>query len=185
MFKAASKSPPPPFMLVVSLLAKEEAERSRAVEDLAKRFGPLCYLSRPIPFRAKYYREEMGGPLTRRVAAFLELVENYKLAEIKTVCMEMEASMASGGCRRVNLDPGLLSADALILATHKHTGHRITLAPGIHAEITLWYHHGEFHPQPWTYPDYAGDELKNLLAVLRRRYQWQMAQPASHGGTSC
>jgi len=172
-------------MLVVSLLAKEEAARSLAVEGLAKRFGPLCYLSGPIPFPAEYYREEMGGPLTRRVAAFLELVQNYRLAEIKAACMEMEAELAAGGGRQVNVDPGLLSADALILATHKHSGHRITLAPGIHAEITLWYHHGAFHPLPWTYPDFAGDELKNQLAVLRRRYQWQLAQPAPPGGESC
>lgn len=172
-------------MLMVGLLAVDEAPRTRAVDDLVKRFGPLCYLSKPMPFPAEYYREEMGGPLTRRIAAFLELVENHRLAEIKTVCMEIEASVSSGGCRLVNLDPGLLSADALILATHKHTGHRITLAQGIHAEITLWYHHGEYHAQPWTYPDFAGDELRNLLAVLRGRYQWQLAQPASHGGESC
>lgn len=169
-------------MLVAGLLAKEETQRTEAVEKLAQRFGPLCYLSAPIPFSAEYYFDEMGGPLTRRVAAFLELVENYKLAEIKKACMEIEAALASGGRRQVNIDPGLLSADALILATHKHTGHRITLAPGIHAEITLWYHHGDFHPQPWTYPDYAGDEMRNLLKVLRRRYQWQLAQPTSPGG---
>lgn len=172
-------------MLVVSLLAKKEDPRTQAVEMLAQRFGPLCYLSGLLPFPSDYYGQEMGGPLTRRVAAFWELVENHRLAEIKTVCMEMEASLASGGRRLVNIDSGLLSADALILATHKHSGHRITLAPGIHAEITLWYHHGAYHPLPWTYPDFAGDELKNLLAVLRRRYQWQLAQPASHGGKTC
>jgi hypothetical protein len=185
LFKAAEKSPPPQFMLVVSLLAKEEAPRSLAIKDLTRHFGPLCYLSRPMPFLAEYYRDEMGGALTRRLAAFLGLVENHRLAEIKKACMEMEASFAADGRRRVNIDPGFLSADALILATHKHTGHRITLAPGIHAEITLWYHHGAFHPQPWTYPDYAGDELRKMLAVLRRRYQWQLAQPASHGGETC
>lgn len=169
-------------MLVAGLLAKEEEPRTQAVEMLAQRFGPLCYLSGLLPFAADYYGKEMGGPLTRRVAAFLELAENHRLAEIKTACMEIEAFLSSGGRRQVNIDPGLLSADALILATHKHTGHRITLAPGIHAEITLWYHHGDFHPQPWTYPDYAGDEIRNLLKVLRRRYQWQLAQPASPGG---
>ena len=185
MSKAAQKSPPPPLMLVAGLLAAEEAPRIRALEDLAKRFGPLWHLSQPVAFPSQYYQEEMGGPLTRRVAAFLELVDAHRLADIKRVCMELEAAQARDGCRMVNIDPGLLSADALILATHKHSGHRITLAPGIHAEITLWYHHGAFHPLPWTYPDFAGDELKNLLAVLRRRYQWQKAQPASPGGESC
>lgn len=185
MFQAAKKSGPPPVMLVMGLLAAEEAPRIHAVQELAKRFGPLCYLSDPAPFRAAYYQNEMGGPLTRRMAAFLELVEGHTLAEIKAACMELEAELALEGRRQVNIDPGLLTADALILATHKHTGHRITLRPGIHAEITLWYHHGEFHAQPWTYPDFAGDELKNLLAVLRRRYQWQLAQLPPHGGKSC
>lgn len=185
MSLAAKKSGPPPVMLVVGLLAAEEAPRSHAVGELARLFGPLCYLSEPKKFPSVYYQEEMGGPLTRRMAAFLELVEGHKLPDIKAACMELEAGLALEGRRRVNIDPGLLSADALILATHKHTGHRITLRPNIHAEITLWYHHGAFHPQPWTYPDFAGEDIRKLLAVLRRRYRWQLAQLAPHGGKPC
>jgi hypothetical protein len=182
---AREKSAPPPVMLVAGLLAADEAPRSQAVEMLARRFGPLCYLSEPVAFPSDYYQPEMGSPLTRRTAAFLELVEACRFAEIKTACMELEGELSAGGSRRVNIDPGLLSADALILATHKHSGHRITVAQGIHAEITLWYHHGAFHPLPWTYPDFAGDELRNQLAVLRRRYLWQLTQPAPLGGTTC
>ncbi len=172
-------------MLVVSLLAVDEAPRSRAVEELAARFGPLCYLSEPLDFPSDYYQPEMGGPLTRRLAAFLEPVAPHRLAEIKAACLEVEAALAREGKRRVNIDPGLLSADALTLATRKHRGHRLALAPGIYAEITLWYHHHQFHPLSWTYPDYAGDELRTLLAALRRRHLWQLAQAAAPGGESC
>lgn len=172
-------------MLVIGLLAASEEPRSQAVGQLAERFGELCFLSGPLEFPSQYYRPEMGGPLSRRMAAFCRLVEAHELAGIKKTCMELEAAAAVEDRRAVNIDPGLLSADALILATHKHSGHRVTLQPGIHAEITLWYHHGTYHPLPWTYPDFAGEELRNLLAALRRRYLWQLTDAAGFGGERC
>ena len=31
------------------------------------------------------------------------------------------------------------------------------------AEVTLIFQHGEFKALPWTYPDYASDEVRSLL----------------------
>ena len=78
MSPAAKKSGPPPVMLVIGLLAVAEEPRSRAVGELVKRFGSLCFLSEPEAFPSAYYQEEMDGPLTRRTAAFLELVEGHR-----------------------------------------------------------------------------------------------------------
>lgn len=169
--------------LVISLLAAAEQPRSQAIARLAQGLGPVDYLSRPLAFAySDYYAAEMGGPLTRRLAAFRVPVRPLDLAAAKTRCLALEADLAMEGRRRVNLDPGLLSADALILATTKYCGHRLPLAEGLWQEITLWFNHGQYHPLPWTYPDYAGPELREICAGLRRRLLWQLKTAGGQEG---
>jgi hypothetical protein len=167
--------------LVVSCLAAAEPPRTRALAALAERFGPLAWLSRPLAFEPDYYRPEMGGPLTRRLALMERLVPEHGLAAAKAACREIEAGLAAGGRRRVNLDPGLLSAGSLALATTKPQAHRVALAPGLYAEVTLWYHRGGFRALPWTYPDYAGRELGELLEQMRARVLWRARADAEGG----
>jgi len=174
----------PEVRLVISLLAAAQVPRAEAVGRLAARFGPLDYLSRPLAFgQTDYYAPEMGGPLTRRLASFHNLVPAHGLAGVKRACQGLEAELAREGRRRVNLDPGLLCADSLVLISSKRQVHRLALAEGLWAELTLWFHHGDFHPLPWTYPDYAGEEIRRLLRGLRGRYLWQLRQQKPQGGT--
>lgn len=164
-----------PVRLVVSLLAREETRRAEAMRRLAERFGLLVYLSEPMAFdHTDYYTPEMGSPLTRRLAAFEEMVKPEKLPVMKNICASVEADLSVGGRRAVNIDPGLLSTDSLVLASTKNSPHRICLAPGCYAEVVLVYHHGAYHVLPWTYPDYAGPQIQEILVSMRRRYLWQM-----------
>lgn len=171
-----------PARLLVSLLAAEEAPRVQALRRLVESWGPLVFLSRPLEFtHTDYYRAEMGGPLTRRLAAFRDLLPSWRLAEVKGACQGLEHALASAGQRLVNLDPGMLSAGALVLASHKPQGHRLALSPGVWGELTLLFHHGEFHGLYWTYPDYATDQMRRLLSGLRGRYLWQLQKERAQG----
>jgi len=58
------------------------------------------------------------------------------------------------GRRTVNLDPGYLSAENLVLATTKGYSHRPYLRDGIYAELVYIYRGGTFAPVEWTYRDY-------------------------------
>ncbi len=172
-----------PVALVVSLLAGREPERAQAVRRLRERFGPLALLSAPLPFDyTDYYQAEMGPGLSRRLALFSRLYPPQDLPRIKRICMSLERDLAVEGRRRVNLDPGFLSAGSLVLATSKYREHRICIGPGLFAELTLWYHHGRFHALPWTYPDYAGSILGEVLEGFRNRYLWQLRQGQTEGG---
>ncbi|RJX33145.1 MAG: DUF4416 family protein [Desulfarculus sp.] len=174
---------PPPARLLVSLLSGSQEPCCRAVQALVARMGPLIWWSQPLPFTwTDYYEPEMGAGLVRRLAAFQRLVEPQGLAGVKGLCQEVEAGLSHEGRRRVNLDPGLLSKDSLVLATHKYSGHRLALAPGVYGEVTLYFAGGQYRPLPWTYPDYAGQEMRGLLLVLRRRYLWQLSQERRTGG---
>jgi hypothetical protein len=72
-----------------------------------------------------------------------------------------------GGPRPANLDPGLLSAHNLVLASTKAHAHRVYLSDGIFAEVTLVYRHGMYQPLEWTYPDYCTETCRGFMAACR------------------
>jgi len=165
---------PKPVKLISSMFTADLELLEVAHNKLSETFGPTDYESDLLPFdHTSYYAAEFGEGLMRKIVAFAELIDPGRLAEIKRLTNELEMGWAKEGKRRINLDPGYVSLAKLVLATTKPRGHRIALAPGLWAELTLWYHQGAFRPLPWTYPDWAGEELTGLLTRLRRRYLWR------------
>jgi hypothetical protein len=95
-------------------------------------------------------------------------VDRDRLAEIKLFTNQVEKQFLDPQRgRRVNIDPGLLSLENLVLATGKNFTHRIYLQQGIFAEVTLIFQKGKFVTLPWTYPDYASEEITAILAQIR------------------
>jgi len=173
---------PVPARLVVSLLANQEQPRAKALKRLASELGPVLFYSEPLPFTwTGYYDQEMGPGLNRRVAAFEGMRQPGELAGVKRLCMALEQELAHGGGRRVNLDPGLLGRDALVLATRKYGGHRLELAPGVYGEVTLFFMSGHYRALPWTYPDYAGDALRGIMGQIRVRLLWDLNNRGRQG----
>lgn len=137
----------------------------------------MDFLSPVLPFEyTDYYCEEMGKPLWRCFFAFAELVPPDRLAEIKLLTNRIEAGFSTDRRRNVNLDPGLISLDRLVLASTKDNGRRIPLAKGIYGEVTLVYIDKAFRPLEWTYPDYRSDEYRFLLGSIRTIYRNQLKQ---------
>jgi hypothetical protein len=83
----------------------------------------------------------------------------------------MERELAAGAPlpRPVNLDPGLVRLDSVVLASTKPAAHRLRIGPGIHAEVTLVYERGAFRPLPWTYPDFRTAGYAEYFELLRDR----------------
>jgi hypothetical protein len=124
-----------------------------------------------LPFDyTRYYESEMGAGLGRKFVLFQEPVAQQSLPAVKWAARRVEASfLGSAGGRRVNIDPGLLLPDKLVLATTKPCAHRPYLGEGVYADLALIFHSGGFQPLPWTYPDYASEETTAMLATLRGR----------------
>ncbi|MFW6216734.1 MAG: DUF4416 family protein, partial [Desulfohalobiaceae bacterium] len=78
--------------------------------------------------------------------------------------------------RLFNLDPGYLTLEQLVLATGKNFTHRIYLDQGVFADLTLVYSKAGWQTLPWTYPDYAGRLLQDILNQLRQRYKQKLRQ---------
>lgn len=161
--------------LVASLIAAEDALIIRTLDALSPNFGRMDFLSETVPFdRTGYYEEEFGGGLKRRLVSFEGLVPQDGLARIKLFTNGVEdGSRSPCGKRRINIDPGFLSLERLVLASCKNFTHRIYIGDGVWADLTLIYTAGGFKDLPWTYPDYRVDVMKSWLTRIRSRYAQQ------------
>lgn len=167
--------PPPPAKLIISLIFHQEDLCKQVVEALGRLFGSPDFISEILPFdHTDYYYAEMGSPLWRRLLAFTSLISPEDLAAIKVKTNALEKEFAKEGKRQVNIDPGYLTAERLVLATGKNYTHRIYLKDGVYADLTLIYQKGDFRSLPWTYPDYAGETIKQLLRLIRKKYLYQL-----------
>ena len=90
----------------------------------------------------------------------------------------LEADLADGEGdnrrRSVNLDPGLLALDKIVLATTKEYSHRIYLGEGIYAELALICRGAGFRPLHWTYPDYRRREALEFFNRLRVHWRHRL-----------
>ena len=181
--------------LAVSLIAAEEALFVRVLEALCARFGRMDFLSETAPFdQTDYYDEEFGENLKRRFVSFENQIPPDSLAQIKIFTNGVEDTfLRPDGKRRINIDPGCVSFERLVLASCKNFTHRIYLSMGVYADLTLIYSAGEFKDLQWTYPDYRGEVMKSWLKQIRARYAQQahlrLSLPShilreGHAGTS-
>ncbi len=170
------KIPDPALLFLSVLCARWEEIWPQLEPSLEGHFGPAAYVSDLIPFtQTRYYDEELGTPIYRRVLAFETLLPHDRLAWAKLLTNALERRFTSaGGNRLVNLDPGLVSLERLVLATGKNFTHRIYQGQGIWADLTLIYTAGAWQTLPWTFPDYAGPELQKHLSILRELYKTRL-----------
>jgi hypothetical protein len=162
---------PKPAKLVIGLFMKEKALLPTVLERLAEQFGGIDLVSSWLPFDyTDYYTPEMGSPLFRRMAVFHTLIDQDALAEIKILTNEMEKEFSETEKRSINIDPGYLVPERLVLATGKNYTHRIYIGRGIYADLTLIYAQGGFQRLPWTYPDYGDAPMIQFLRQARDRY---------------
>jgi hypothetical protein len=170
---------PPAVKPVVSLILARIDLAAPVIRRLSGYFGPVDLVGPFWPFTyTEYYNQEMGEGLCRGLVAFLRLADGAFLPEWKLFTNGVEADFALGGRRLVNLDPGYVSRERLVLATGKNYSHRIYLSQGIYGDLTLLAGKGGLHALPWTYRDYAENPLRDLLNLVRRKYLWQLRQLA-------
>lgn len=146
--------------------------------ELEERLGTVDFESEPLLFdHTAFYEPEFGAPIHRRLLAFGPLVGQEELVGLKLWADALERRLArTDGRRRVNLDPGLLTMERVVLATGKNFTHRIYLGQGVFADLTLIYKRGKgWQALPWTFADYASEPLRGWLERIRERY-WEKLQ---------
>jgi len=163
---------PPPVQFFASVIFSDSGILSQAEARLSALIGAIEEKTANASFtQSDYYAPEMGTGLMRLFILFQPLLGREKLADIKRSTNEIEEILATRGRRSVNVDPGYIALEHVVLGTTKGYTHRIYLGRGIFADLTLVYENGTYRGLPWTYPDYGSNELICLLNGWRERYK--------------
>ncbi len=159
---------------VVGVLSPRPDILGAVLDALAQRFGPADCTSEWRAFdHTRYYENEMGAGLMRCFVSFAKLVPAEDAAEFKRFAMEVEARFSDEGRRIVNIDPGYVDSCKLVLISGKHGGHKIPVAPGVFADLLLWYDKG-WKAMPWAFPDFRDGGHFPAFTKMRNLYKAQI-----------
>src|SRR2546430_17137507 len=167
-----------PVKLFVGVLVSDAELIALVREKLVEFYGTIDHESPVIPFDfTDYYSAEMGESIARVFFSFERLIEADRLAEIKRQTNNLEEEFKNKGHatkRPVNLDPGYVEHAKVVLASTKNFYHRMYLADGIFAEVTMHFRNNTFQFFPWTYPDYQSKDYQEFFLRMRPIYRSQL-----------
>lgn len=159
---------PEPTRLFAAVMWNPEYGLQPVIDELVEAWGRIACTTGSLPFEfTDYYTREMGRGLLKQYLVFNGAFDRARLPEVKRWTNDLETRHASGTCRRVNVDPGYLSRDKLVLASTKDFYHRIYLDDGIYGEVTLHYRQGRYRHFSWTYPDFEQTAVQRVLEKAR------------------
>ena len=170
-------SEPPSVKLIVGILYSDNILVEHAKKILEEKYSKIDFQSQIFEFTVTdYYCSEMGSPIYRIFISFEPLIHPKEIACIKIGTNAIEEQLAVAGKRKVNLDPGYMDFDKLVLASAKYNGQKIYLDFGVWADLTLHYEKGSFYPYPWSFPDFKTGIYNRTFLRIRELYKVQSKQ---------
>lgn len=162
----------PRALVLTGLLYGNDAERERALLLLEPLLGaPACGGPvRPFDY-TDYYQPEMGAALRREYVAFHRLFAPEHLVHLKYETAKVEKALAKDGRRRVNIDPGYVDINKVVLASWKEGLYKIFLGAGVWADPVAHFYEKAFHAEEWTFPDIASGEHFDFFKRARDLYK--------------
>ncbi|MBU0757992.1 MAG: DUF4416 family protein [Nanoarchaeota archaeon] len=162
---------PEKAFLIIGIMYKSKRQYEMALEALQKRFGKISTTSDEFEFDfTKYYDSEMDRNLKKIFVAFEEKIDISALPDIKLYTNSIEEGLTKNRIRSVNLDPGYLTKNQLIVASAKSRPHRIYLGKGIYAHIMYFFRKDGVVTFRWTFPDYRKKENIEFFLGLRKKF---------------
>lgn len=163
---------PDPVKLFIGILFSDAKLLEKAICLLTEKFGEIDYISEEFDFNvSNYYKDEMGGSILRKFISFTNLIKPGDLAKLKIETNKIENMLSVDSKRKVNLDPGYMDLNKVVLASAKYNGQKIYLNLGIYADPTLWYEKGSFHAYPYSFPDFKTGEYNETFLQIRALYK--------------
>jgi len=166
---------PPKAKLIFGILAADEKLLSSAKNILEKNYGNIDLESDISQFSfTDFYCDEMGENILRQYISFKLIIDQENINDIKVKTNDLEKEFIIDEKRQVNLDPGFVTLDKMLLATTKPANYRIYLGKGIYAQSTIYFKNKSFQPWEWTYPDYKDPKTIAFFNGVRKIYKEQI-----------
>lgn len=171
----------PKALVLVGLLYGEDKGTTNGLTQVLYGLEPILgppILKGPVfPFDyTDYYEPEMGTSLVRVYMAFECLMSPAHLVDLKHETAALEVSSAVSGQRTVNIDPGYIDINKVVLASWKEGLYKVYLGSGVWADPVAHYYEKEFHCEDWTFPDIRSKEHFSFFKEARGLYKKLMKQ---------
>ena len=138
-----------------------------SLSELIKIFGEIEELNAEYDFDfTKYYQEEFGDKLLKRFVCFKEPIKKEDLVDIKMQTNIIENRFRVNGDRQINIDPGYLDNDCLVMASNKKMSFKSQLSDGIYAHKLLEFKQGKVITFFHTFQDYTLEENKRFFKII-------------------
>ena len=156
--------------LFVGIMYSNIEHYNKAIELLGKDFGEIELQGEEFDFNfTKHYEKEMGKNLRKRFILFKKLIDRKDLTDIKLQTMKLEEKFRKNNKRQVNIDPGYITLNNVVVASTKELPHRIYLNKGIFADLLLLLKKKDVIPFKHTFTDYK--QSKNFFLESRQRFK--------------
>ncbi|MDO8740929.1 MAG: DUF4416 family protein [Candidatus Woesearchaeota archaeon] len=162
-----------PAKLLIGIMFSDKKLYSNAMNDLKSRFGDIEAESKEYEFSkiTDYYADEMGSRILKKFLVFKNKINKDDLAGIKLFTIEVENKYKRYKKRKVNIDPGCLTNDSLVLASFKKgTNYKEQISERVYAHKVLEFRKNEAIMFWHTFPDYREkknqDFIKKIITSL-------------------
>lgn len=143
---------------------KEEYEKVKSL--LKEKFQDIKEESQPYNFDqfTSFYEKEMGKNLIKTFIIFKKEITKQDLIKIKQQTTKIEKEFAVNNNRIINLDPGYLNEEELVLASFKKgTNYKENLGEGVYAHKVLEFKENKAIIFWHTFPDYRVEENQEFF----------------------
>ncbi len=135
-------------------------------------FGKVSVISEKFIFNyTQYYAPEMGKELYKFFVG-TEVVDSPGLLPVfKHKAIEIENKFSVNNNRTINIDPGYMAVEKVVVASTKNFTHRIYIGDNIYGDLQLMRQKGRLTAMPWTYEDYTRIETINFFDKLFNKFK--------------
>ncbi|MDD5649467.1 MAG: DUF4416 family protein [Candidatus Nanoarchaeia archaeon] len=160
-------SKPKKVKLFIGVMYKDKKLLDQVITILTKKFNEIQDSYEYDFTYTDYYEKEFGTNLKKRILIFKKLIDPSKIVNIKLFTNELENKLSKNNNRLINIDPGYLNKQKLVLASAKERPHRIYLQKGIYADVTYFFNKNNCIVLRNTFPDFRDKNLQEFFIKIK------------------
>jgi hypothetical protein len=152
--------------LIIAIMYSDKELYEKVKSILIEKFNKIVKESQEYNFDkfTSYYEKEMGKNLVKRFLIFDNKINKQDLIKIKKQTTEIEKEFAIDENRTINLDPGYVNDNELVLASFKKgTNYKEDLGQGVYAHKVLEFKENKPIIFWHTFPDYRVKENQEFF----------------------
>ena len=153
----------------VSIFYSDKRIYGEVINELKNIFGETKKESFEYNFDkfTSYYEKEMGKNLIKKFLIFKKIINKKDLVEIKNKTTEIEKKYSKNNKRTINIDPGFISKNKVVLASFKKKDFKKDLG-NVYAHEVLRFENNQIKEFWHTFPDFKSNETQDFFKKIRK-----------------